>query len=133
MSSNGTVRHAKKRAFIAAFSKCGIIKRSAKAAGIDRDTYRRWRMSDPEFAAKVEEAGEDAADFLEAVALRRAVKLNGSDTMLIFMLKAVRPSKFRDRVEHGGIGGGPIKIEMTQEDEAVARRIVESRFQLSEN
>jgi len=45
---------------------------------------------------------EDAVDVLEAVARRRAVQ--GSDTLLIFLLKAARPAKYRERhqVEHSG-------------------------------
>ena len=38
-------------------------------------------------------------------------KLVKSDTMLIFMLKAARPEKYRDRHELTGAGGGPIKTE----------------------
>ena len=41
--------------------------------------------------------------------VRRAI--DGSDTLLIFMLKARRPEKFKDRQshEHSGPGGGPIE------------------------
>ena len=45
---------------------------------------------------------EEAADVLEAVARQRAI--HGSDLLLIFLLKAVRPQKFREHhvVEHAG-------------------------------
>ena len=39
-----------------------------------------------------------AGDSLEVEARRRAFA--GSDTLLIFMLKAARPAKFRDNVHH---------------------------------
>ena len=38
-----------------------------------------------------------------------------SDTLLIFYLKSLRPERYRDnsKVEVGGPGGGPLKIEVT--------------------
>ena len=50
---------------------------------------------------------EEAADVLEAVARKRA--LVGSDTLLIFLLKAVRPWKFRERYEVRS--SGTVKVE----------------------
>ncbi len=46
------------------------------------------------------QAWEESADVLEACARKRA--LIGSDTLLIFLLKSVRPEKFQERyqVEH---------------------------------
>jgi hypothetical protein len=37
-----------------------------------------------------------------------------SDTLLIFLLKARRPEKFRDnvKVEHGGLGDGAIEVKL---------------------
>ena len=48
---------------------------------------------------------EDACDILEATAGRRAVK-EGSDRLLMFLLKAHRREKYSDRTEiqHSGTG-----------------------------
>lgn len=122
-------RHPKKVAFLAAYAKTGIISAAAKAADIERHTPRVWMKSDPEFRRAFKQARNHAADMLEAEALRRAtrgvekgvwhagkrvgVEMEYSDTLLIFLLKAARPKKFREnqRIEHIGKNGGPIQIE----------------------
>ena len=52
----GKIRHPKKRAFLAAFSIVGTIKRAAKLAGINRDTHLEW----------LHETGRDGDDYREA-------------------------------------------------------------------
>lgn len=79
-----------------------------------------WQEQDDEFAAEYRDAEIQATETMEAEAYRRAV--NGtaepvyhqgaevgstqrySDTLLIFMLKARAPEKYRERheVKHGG-------------------------------
>jgi hypothetical protein len=84
----------------------------AKQAGIDRSTVYDHRNSDPEFAAAWEAAKEDALDLLEATAHKRAHST--SDTLLIFLLKAGRPAKYREIIynRHGGEDGGPVLHEV---------------------
>lgn len=67
---------------------------ACRAAGIGRTTWYDWVNEDPEFARALAHAEEEAADSLEAAARQRA--LNGSDVMTIFLLKGLRPEKFRD-------------------------------------
>jgi len=64
------------------------------------------------FARAWKAALEFGTDRLEDEAVKRATK-GKSDVLLIFMLKARRPEKFRDRVsaEHSGPGGAPLLIE----------------------
>ena len=94
------IRHPKKRAMLAALAKTGNISASARAAGISRCTHYDWLATDPAYRQAVAEAMEDAIDVLEAAARRRA--LVGSDLLLIFLLKAARPERYRERyqVEH---------------------------------
>lgn len=114
---------AKKRAFLAAYAETCSIIRAAKAAEVDRGTHYEWLRKDPGYAVRFHIAKEQAADALEDEAIRRAhegmdkpVTVAGektiireySDTLLIFMLKGMRPQKFRDNVEVTGAGGGPI-------------------------
>jgi hypothetical protein len=106
----------KKRAFLSAFAVTGNISTAAAAAGIHPDTPRtHWAKDDPEFVRGMKAAREEAADRMEQEALRRAVdgvdepvfhkgEVCGairkySDTLLIFMLKAARPAKFREGVD----------------------------------
>lgn len=103
-----------KAQFIAALMDGATITVAAETAGIDRKTAYRWRESDADFGAAWDEALEAGTDRLEEEAIRRArdgvtkpVFQGGqevgqvqeySDTLLIFMLKARRPDKFRERL-----------------------------------
>lgn len=98
-------------------------------AGISRRTAYEWRDADDEFRSRWDEAVEEGTDRLEDEAQRRArdgvtepVFYKGdvvgqvqrySDTLMIFLLKARRPDKFKDRVtnELTGPNGGPIQTE----------------------
>lgn len=93
---SNVTQQAKKAAFLAAYARQGNISGAAKAAGIDRVTHYRW-LVDPVYAQAFQEAGEDAIDSLEAVARERAFA--GSDVLLIFLLKAARPARYRERVD----------------------------------
>jgi hypothetical protein len=83
--------------FLAALRNSGNVRAACQAAEIDRSTAYDSRDSSKEFAAQWDEALEDAIDVLEAVAQKRARA--SSDTLLIFLLKAHRPQKFRDPVQ----------------------------------
>lgn len=113
--------------FLTTLADGGTIAAGAKAAGVHRATAYKWRDEDPEFAAAWDEAIEQGTDALEDEAKRRAVEgvkepvfhkgeicghvQRYSDTLLIFMLKARRPEKYRETVrnEHTGADGGPIQ------------------------
>lgn len=90
------ITHPKKRAMLLALAKTGNISAAARAAGIGRKTHYDWLASDLSYAPAVQQAMEEAADVLEAVARKRAIV--GSDTLLIFLLKSIRPEKFSQRV-----------------------------------
>ena len=120
-----------KEKFIVALSELGNVKAACKRAGVQRrKTAYDWREADAEFAAAWAEAEIVATETLEAEAWRRAVRgvrstktiyfkgesigqqveTEYSDTLLIFLLKARAPDKYRDTVrqEHTGLEGGPI-------------------------
>lgn len=89
-------QHAKK-AFIAAFAELGIVGHAAKAAGVHRVTVYDWLEHDEQFAIEYRHAELAATESLEREAVRRAIA--GSDTMLIFLLKARKPAMYRERYE----------------------------------
>jgi hypothetical protein len=81
-------------------------------AGIDRGTHYGWIKKDPEYRAQFEAATDQAAQTLKDEAVGRAyegverpVTVAGkrelvreySDTLLIFLLKGMRPAKYRER------------------------------------
>ncbi len=95
------IAHPQKRAFLAAYSECGLVSESAEIAGISRETHYHWRRTDPEYADAFALAIELAADLLEDTARRRA---NGhhSDKVLLFLLTHLKPKVFGKKIEHAG-------------------------------
>jgi hypothetical protein len=104
----------KKEAFLAAYAVTCSISGAAKAARINRGTHYDWLQADPEYKAKFERAQEDAVQALEDEAIRRAyhgiekpLTVAGkrelireySDTLLIFLLKGLRPAKYGERYD----------------------------------
>lgn len=127
-----------KAAFLSAYAETGNIKQAAEAAQVGRRSHYRWLAADKRYAEAFAEATEQAGDALEQEARRRAVDgvdepvfyqgaqcglvRKYSDTLLIFLLKGVRPEKFKDRHEHTGKDGGPIQaavvVEWPEDDSA---------------
>lgn len=83
-----------KPAFLESLARLGNIKLAAEAAGITRQNAYAARKADPDFAEKWDDAIEQAVDDLQEAARKRAME--GSDALLIFLLKAHRPSVYRD-------------------------------------
>lgn len=102
------------------------VYKAASAAGIARSTAYEWRDTDPEFKARWEEALEAGIDAMEDEAHRRAVEgvtkpvyyqgvvcgevQEYSDTLLIFQLKARRPEKYRENVNHNHSGAISVAV-----------------------
>lgn len=113
--------------FLAALKRSPNVSAAAKAAGIARQYVYEVRAGDPDFAKAWEDALGHAIDGAEGELYRRAVKgtrkpvyyqdrkidelREYSDTLLIFLLKAHKPEKYRETVrsELTGANGGPIE------------------------
>lgn len=114
-------------AFCAALAETGIVARACKAVDITRETAYKWRRLDPDFKAAWDDALEIGITALEDEAHRRAFdgaaepvyhlgKAVGetrkySDTLAIFLLKAHRPDKYRERAEVEHKGGVAITVD----------------------
>lgn len=116
-------------AFLTALASAGNVSKAAAHAGVSRQAAYLRRAEDRAFAARWDDAVEQSTDTLEAEAVRRArdgtdrpVYQSGelvghvreySDTLLIFLLKARRPQKYRDnaRVEIAGDPANPVKVD----------------------
>lgn len=123
----------KRTKFLAALRESASVTKACEMAAIGRVTAYQWRNSDPAFAEEWEATLDAAIEDLEAEARRRALvgiekgvwhqgervgtEIQYSDTMLIFLLKAAKPAKYRDnsRVELTGKDGGPIQTENLNE------------------
>lgn len=99
--------------FISLLSQTCNVTLSAKGAGINPATAYKQRERNKEFAKRWKDAKRQAVELLEAEAWKRA--RTTSDTLLIFLLKANKPRKYREtqRHEHTGADGGAIKVETT--------------------
>ena len=82
--------------FLEVFRSTANVRLSADSAGIDRDTAYKRRGRDVRFAEAWAQAEQDAIDVLEAEARRRALSV--SDTLLMFLLKAHRPDRYRETI-----------------------------------
>lgn len=98
--------------FLEVFAATGNVRLAASAAGVSRSAPYKHARIDPEFAEKWLSAREDAVDTLEAEARRRA--LAGSDTLIMFLLKSLRPDVYRDRASLD------VRLDLRREAERVA-------------
>jgi hypothetical protein len=133
MTRAHTARH--KKGFLTAFAGSGNITLACRASGVGRRTVYDWQARDEAFALAFRQAEIEATEHLEAEAWRRAVagtrrlrfdkdgqplrdpatgepyvEMDYSDTLLIFLLKARAPEKYRDRwsLEHSSPGTMPL-------------------------
>lgn len=108
--------HQKKKRLLEIYAKTGIVSHSCKLAGVGRKTFYEWVEKDPDFAEQAKDAEKAATELLEKEALRRAVEgvehkkgvyhagkkigtekvREYSDTLLIFLLKARDPKRYRE-------------------------------------
>lgn len=86
--------------FLATLKGTGSVMLSCQAAHVSRTAAYKLRTQNQTFRKQWQEAENDAIETLEAIARKRASE--SSDVLLIFLLKAHRPDKYRDvvKVEH---------------------------------
>jgi hypothetical protein len=126
--------------FLRALAEAGIVTVAVEVAGTSRTRVYELRKRDTAFAEAWDEAEEQAADALEAEAWRRAVDgvpeplvsagkvvhdddgqplaiRRYSDNLLLALLKARRPEKFKDRavVEHDITDGLADRLEAARQ------------------
>lgn len=120
-NGSNTIKRDWYETFLTAFLEFGMVTTACRHAKIGRTTFYDAMKDDPEFAESFKFIEEEVTEQLEAEAFRRAhdgttkptqfgdVQVY-SDTLLIFLLKARRPEKYRERVDvrHSGkIGTQP--------------------------
>ncbi len=114
--------------FLAALQEYASVSRACKRVKVSRTNVYYWLKHDPAFKVGFDEAAEVASFALEDEAIRRAYEgtnkpvyqkgeLVGyireySDTLMIVLLKARMPEKYKDKsaMELGGMGGKPITV-----------------------
>ncbi len=108
-----------KARFLRAYSETGNIYRACVDANVDRRTIYKWQEHDDQFALAMRQAEIEAIERLEEEARRRAydgvVREKGvyyqgarvgsaivteySDSLLMFLLKGLKPEKYKERLE----------------------------------
>lgn len=133
------------RAFLAAYSQSCSLTGAARAAGVDQCRHYKWLKSDL-YRSAFEDAKQQAIAILEDEAVRRAHEgmrrykftKDGtpilfppghaeegkpyyehaySDPLLILLLKANCPDKYRENIRQELVGGngGPVQLQIVEE------------------
>ena len=127
----------RKKAFLQHFAVMGNVTRACQAAGVGRRTVYDWQEQDEAFVQAFRQAEIESTEVLEAEAFRRAhdgvarelpifyqgevvgsrVERQYSDVLLIFLLKARNPAKYRERVQmqHANADGGRLPLGAVEE------------------
>jgi hypothetical protein len=118
----------RRKLFLEALATGASITAAARAAGVDRRTPYKWRDGVPAFDEEWVSHLEAGTDALEDEGRRRAMEgtkrpiyhggkrvgfvTEHSDQLMMFLLRARRPEKYRERqaIEHSGPDGGPIRF-----------------------
>lgn len=131
--TSGQSAHLKK-AFLEHFAQTGNVSESCEAVGIKRrSNIYDWQERDDQFAAGFRESEIRATERLESEARRRGAEgyeepvfhqgaecgrvRKFSDTLLIFLLKARAPEKYRERVQmqHADADGKRLPLGAVEE------------------
>lgn len=117
---------------VLAYEATGLVQAAADAAGCSRNGIGRWRRDNPDFAIAWQNARDTIADIHEDELHRRAVTgidepifykgenvatvKRYSDGLLMFALKGLRPTRYRDttRMEMAGDSAPPEDMDDTQ-------------------
>lgn len=87
-----------KKLFLEAYGKHGTMTGACRAIKLERATVKLWVKNDPEFLKGMVEAKYETVDSLKETAIERA--RGGSDPLLMFLLKALAPDEFSERIRH---------------------------------
>jgi len=126
----------KRRVFLGVLSKTGRVAEAARSCGFqDTSSLQKYRRENEDFAEDWDLAIESAANVLEEEAIRRATdgvlepiyykgkiagyKTNYSDTLMMFMLRGLKPSVYRETARGGetNINFGIAVLPMTAQNE----------------
>jgi hypothetical protein len=124
LATTQNIKATKARA-ITAYQKLGNVGAVCAAAGVARRTWYDWIANDPTFALELDDARENTADELESIAYKRAKAKNG-ERLVMFLLKALRPHKFRDAYKIDVVS--PLVKEKVRQTVAVIRAELPKEF-----
>ena len=91
----------RKLVLLAALEEWGTVRKACEVSAVGRSTFHYWETDDPEFSVSVGLARRGFAESLEDIALDRVKnpeKGKGSDVLLLGLLNANMPHKFRPQL-----------------------------------
>jgi len=114
---NSAILTPKQAAFLKAYRDCGVLSEAARVANVNRTSHYEWLQTSPAYVQAFAQVQERLTDLLLDEAFRRA--LAGSDRLLEFLLKGLKPEVFnRQRVEIQASGGtGMMAVWQMSDDE----------------
>jgi hypothetical protein len=110
--------------FLATYEEWGTVKKACEIVGIKKTTYRHWHAHDWEFAQGIVEAKHTFAESLEELALERVRnpdKNRGSDVLLIGLLNANMPQKYRPQISMNEDSARELITEWRKASQAVKK------------
>lgn len=132
------------RSYIVALSASGNQAAACRQIGISDESVRTWKLRDEGFALAVLRANERASELLEqqariwvmqgvevrttrtrtlpdgTVETTETVGRHRSPQLLVTLLRATNPAKYREHVRFEGPDGGPLQHKVSVVDEAKA-------------
>ena len=121
----------RKEIFLSAYEEWGTVKKACEAAGISRMGYRNWEKADPEFVKHLDLMKQSFAESLEVLALERVQnpdKNRGSDVLLLGLLNANMPQKFRPQVAINEDSAKELISEWRKASQVVKRDVSEEKL-----
>jgi len=100
-STQELLRASQKKTLLVALEEWGTVRKACQVAGVSRPVFYQWNSNDPEFSVGADLARKSFAESLEELALMRVrnpEKGKGSDILLLGLLNANMPHKFRPQI-----------------------------------
>lgn len=91
----------RKALFLSAYEEYGTVLKACELAGIARQTFLHWQIEDQDFAKGLDQKKQAFGETLEGLALERVKnpdKNRGSDVLLLGLLNANMPAKYRPQI-----------------------------------
>lgn len=99
------------RKFLVEYCRYGSIHKAASSCGVSSNTIKTWLDQDDDFRDNFEKMKDIFVGALETLALERAME--GSDSLLVTLLKANAPEKYNPRPSQGPEqSSAPIVIQL---------------------
>ena len=124
-------REKKQDVFIAALAEWGTKKKALEIAKIPPSTYAKWYGGDYEFSKRCEEARFSFGETLEGIALERVMnpdKGRGSDVLLLGLLNANMPAKYRPSIAIDQDSAKELISEWRKASQVVKKEVPEEKL-----